>query len=84
MCVCYVHINTDLPPVHVVCPPSLSAAWLADPEMPLIVDEIFVELHYKHPSLSQYHWMQFNHTRADATRLFNRLRAAGFFVHPWP
>ena len=60
--------------------------WLKDSEMPLIVDEIFVEMHYHHVTMTKYHWTptRFNHSRADATEFFNRLRAAGFFVHPWP
>ena len=43
-------------------------------------------MHYHHVTMTKYHWTptRFNHSRADATEFFNRLRAAGFFVHPWP
>lgn len=59
-------------------------AWLQDPEMPGIIDELFVEIHYKHPSMKGFGWMAFGHTREQATELLNSLRAAGFFTHSWP
>ncbi|CAI5522849.1 unnamed protein product [Closterium sp. Naga37s-1] len=58
--------------------------WLQDPDMPSIVDEIFVEVHYSHPSVLGFGWRPFNHTREQATQLLVDLRAKGFFVHPWP
>lgn len=58
--------------------------WLNDPEMAQIIDELFVEIHYKHPSMLDYHWGQFTHTREEATQLMAELRAKGFFVHAWP
>ncbi|CAI5460265.1 unnamed protein product [Closterium sp. Yama58-4] len=58
--------------------------WLQDPDMPHIVDEIFVEVHYSHPSVLGFGWRPFNHTREQATQLLVDLRAKGFFIHPWP
>ena len=60
-------------------------SWLQDPTMVHIVDELFVEIHYHHPSMSQYSWDIFaGHTREDAARLFAQLRVKGFFTHAWP
>ncbi|CAI5462369.1 unnamed protein product [Closterium sp. Yama58-4] len=59
--------------------------WLAIPRMPAIVDELFVEVHYHHPSMEGFTWTdRFNHTRDDTTQLLTDLRRAGFYVHPWP
>ena len=58
--------------------------WLEDPEMADIVDELFVEIHYRHPSMLAYHWNKFKHTRDEATNLMAGLRSKGYFIHAWP
>lgn len=58
--------------------------WMDDPEMSEIIDELFVEIHYNHPSMAHYGWGVFPHTRDQATHLLAGLRSKGFFVHPWP
>ncbi|CAI5941798.1 unnamed protein product [Closterium sp. NIES-65] len=60
--------------------------WISNPCMAAIVDELFVEVHYHHPSMTEFMWTEeyFIHTRDDATRLLTDLRKAGFYVHPWP
>ncbi|CAI7836777.1 unnamed protein product [Closterium sp. NIES-53] len=59
--------------------------WLAIPCMPAIVDELFVEVHYHHPSMEGLTWTdRFNHTLDDTTQLLTDLRRAEFYVHPWP
>ncbi|GJP32642.1 hypothetical protein CLOM_g17253 [Closterium sp. NIES-68] len=58
--------------------------WLTMPEMPKIVDELFVEIHYSHPSMAGFNWSNFPKTREQAGDIFNRLRAAGFYAHAWP
>ncbi|CAI7834560.1 unnamed protein product [Closterium sp. NIES-54] len=60
--------------------------WLSNPRMAAIVDELFVEVHYHHPTMTEFTWTapKFNHTRQDTTRLLTDLRKAGFYVHPWP
>lgn len=58
--------------------------WLLDPEMPEIIDELFVEIHYHHESMLAFHWGQFTRSREEALRLIASLRAKGFFIHPWP
>ncbi|CAI5957717.1 unnamed protein product [Closterium sp. NIES-65] len=60
--------------------------WLAIPHMPAIVDELFVEVHYHHPSMHAFTWTpdKFNRTLDETTRLLTDLRRAGFYVHPWP
>lgn len=64
---------------------SILNSWLQDPAMAHIVDELFVEIHYHHPSMSQYSWDSFaGHTREDAARLLAQLRVNGFFTHAWP
>eukprot|EP00271_Cylindrocystis_brebissonii_P002316 TRINITY_DN1284_c0_g1_i1.p1 TRINITY_DN1284_c0_g1~~TRINITY_DN1284_c0_g1_i1.p1 ORF type:complete len:432 (+),score=63.33 TRINITY_DN1284_c0_g1_i1:198-1493(+) len=57
--------------------------WAADPEMVAIVDEIFVEVHYQHPSMSAFGWRRNTHDRETATRLLSDLRSKGLFVHFW-
>ncbi|XP_073387999.1 uncharacterized protein [Physcomitrium patens] len=64
---------------------SILKRWMANPEIPRIVDELFVEIHYSHESMDAFGWQQFkDHTRDDATRLLAALRSKGFFVHAWP
>lgn len=58
--------------------------WLRRLEMAQIVDELFVEIHYRHPSMLDYGWGQFTHTWEEAAQLMAELRAKGFFVHAWP
>ena len=60
------------------------SAWLEDAEMPKLVDELFVEVHYKHQSMKRFGWMKMKHARQEATDLFVDLRKAGFYCHPWP
>lgn len=59
--------------------------WLDDPEMVDIVDELFVEIHYDHPTMKSF-WFDFfqNRTREQATHLLAGMRQKGFFVHAWP
>lgn len=59
-------------------------AWVKDPAMARIVDELFVEIHYHHPTMSAFHWDQFTRTRDEAAQLLADLRAAGFYAHTWP
>ena len=63
---------------------NLVPDWIGDPEMSELVDELFVEVHYHHPSMAGFWWDQFNHTREEALQLFVDLRTAGFVAHPWP
>lgn len=56
---------------------------MADPEMPHIVDELFVEVHYRHPSMFRFGWKR-GPPRDNALWLFRKMRSKGFFVHPWP
>ncbi|XP_024367822.1 uncharacterized protein [Physcomitrium patens] len=58
--------------------------WLLDLEMANIIDELFVEIHYRHNTMLDYHWGQFSHSREEATRLIASLRAKGYFIHAWP
>lgn len=59
--------------------------WIEDPEMPLIIDELFVEVHYADPSMSSFGWDMFRpFTREDAKRLLADLRWRGFYAHAWP
>lgn len=61
----------------------LVTVWMEDPDMPQIIDELFLEVHYQHPSMEYFQWTQ-GHTREEATRLYLQLRYKGFFVHAWP
>ncbi|KAG0609945.1 hypothetical protein M758_7G026400 [Ceratodon purpureus] len=58
--------------------------WVNDPEMADIIDELFVEVHYKHASMYDFQWSMFSHSREEAHKLLASLRARGFFAHPWP
>lgn len=58
--------------------------WITDEEMPKLVDELFVEIHYKHESMADFHWLKYNHTREEALGLMVQLRMAGFYAHAWP
>ncbi|MCO5576125.1 hypothetical protein L7F22_029933 [Adiantum nelumboides] len=59
--------------------------WMQTPDMAHIVDELFVEVHYDHPSMRGYHWARFSPTkREDALTLLANLRLHGFFAHAWP
>lgn len=59
--------------------------WNDDPEMPNIIDELFVEVHYNHPSMHVYGWHNFGQiTRQNAKDILGDLRWHGFFVHFWP
>lgn len=59
--------------------------WMQDADMASIVDELFVEVHYDHPSMRGYHWARFAPvTREEARALLAELRWRGFFAHAWP
>lgn len=62
--------------------------WINDPEMPKIIDELFVEVHYHHPSLANYaSYGCENHgeiTKQNAKEMVGNLRWHGFFAHFWP
>lgn len=58
--------------------------WLNDLDMSKIIDELFVEIHYHHTSMSAYHWDKFEHSRKEATQLMASLRSKGYFIHAWP
>lgn len=63
----------------------LLQAWMEDAEMPAIVDELFVEVHYAHPSMRAFGWDSFAPiTRQDAKNLLADLRWRGFYAHAWP
>ena len=69
----------------------LLSGWMSDPEMPKIVDELFVEIHYRDESMALFGWDKMvmpNGTaapeRAAAVDLFQNLRKVGFYVHAWP
>lgn len=55
--------------------------WLSNPEMPLIVDELFVEVHYNHPSMWNYLVRSPGKMRK---KLLADLRWHGFYAHFWP
>ena len=58
--------------------------WLLHPDMANIIDELFVEIHFKHSSMLDFHWGKFSHSREEATGLIASLRAKGYFIHAWP
>jgi hypothetical protein len=59
--------------------------WLQDAQMVDIVDELFVEIHYQHPSMCAFGWDSFApSTRDQASYLLVSLRSKGCVVHPWP
>lgn len=58
--------------------------WINDPEMASIIDELFVEVHYTHPSMFDFGWNLFTHPREEAHKLLANLRARGYFAHAWP
>jgi len=50
-----------------------------------LVDELFVEIHYKHPDLSSYGWDVFSsHSQEDAVALLRHWRSLGVYAHYWP
>ncbi|CAI5469209.1 unnamed protein product, partial [Closterium sp. Yama58-4] len=61
-------------------------AWLESPYMAQVIDEIFVEVHYNHPSMHFFTWTprNFPHSRQQAGQLLNAMRSAGYYVHAWP
>ncbi|CAI7894454.1 unnamed protein product [Closterium sp. NIES-53] len=56
--------------------------WLAIPRMPAIVDELFVEVHYHHPSMEAFTWTpdKFNGTLDETTQK----APADLFCHVMP
>eukprot|EP00897_Mesotaenium_endlicherianum_P005260 jgi/Mesen1/4762/ME000242S03934 len=63
---------------------NILPAWLKDDEMLGLIDELFVEIHYRHPSMTRFGWMKFKHTREEASQLLESLRDRGVYVHAWP
>ncbi|CAI5495926.1 unnamed protein product [Closterium sp. Naga37s-1] len=61
-------------------------AWLDLPLMARVIDELFVEVHYNHPSMHFFSWKPslFAHSRREAGQLLNAMRSAGYYVHAWP
>lgn len=59
-------------------------AWLNVKGMEKIIDEIWVEIHYKSRTMAKFHWMQWQHSREEAYELLQDMRKRGFFIHPWP
>lgn len=57
--------------------------WLKDKELPLIIDELFIEIHYEHPSMHGFHWTK-PPSRDTAVRMLQDLRSAGYYTHAWP
>jgi hypothetical protein len=50
-----------------------------------LIDELFVEIHYKHPEMANFGWDGFSpHTINDAHTLLQKFRNTGVAVHPWP
>jgi len=60
------------------------AEWLKDPEMPYIVDDLFVELHYSHVSMKGFGWSAFKKKRTKVVHMLSNMRRRGFYVHFWP
>lgn len=58
--------------------------WIHDPDMPKIIDELFVEVHYSHPSMAMFGWENFREiTKQNAKDMLGDLRWRGFFAHFW-
>jgi len=58
--------------------------WINDPDMPKIIDELFVEVHYNHPSMAMWDWGNFGDiTKQNAKEMLGDLRWHGFFAHFW-
>ncbi|CAH1779367.1 unnamed protein product [Owenia fusiformis] len=50
-----------------------------------LIDELFVEIHYKHPYMRPWGWDMFEeYTLEDATNFFVELRNHSIYAHPWP
>ncbi|GAB5036600.1 Hypothetical protein NocV09_04300250 [Nannochloropsis oceanica] len=49
-----------------------------------LIDEIFVEIHYRHPDMQPFGWDIFEHSLSDAQALFTKARDMGIYIHPWP
>jgi len=49
-----------------------------------VIDELFVEVHYKHPDMVLYGWDNFDHTREQAWALVKHWRDLGVYAHYWP
>lgn len=59
--------------------------WINDAEMPKIIDELFVEVHYNHPSMANFGWESNGEiTKENAKEMLGDLRWHGFFAHFWP
>lgn len=61
----------------------MKAVWLEDPELPYIIDELFVEIHYQHPTMWPQFWNR-GPPREKALEMYQSLRDKGFYAHPWP
>ena len=62
----------------------LLAEWMLDPKMPHIIDELYVEIHYKDETMTEYNWLKFSHSREEALQLLAEMRRKGVYVHTWP
>ncbi len=64
---------------------SILEKWLADSDMVDIIDELFVEVHYYHPSVR---WDNKDHTRDQASHLCSpmalMMKLDWLYVHPQP
>jgi len=59
------------------------AEWEKDPDLPRIVDELFIEVHYGHPSMRTFGWT-YKQSRDEADQVLLRLRKKSYYVHAWP
>ncbi|KAL3698690.1 hypothetical protein R1sor_012766 [Riccia sorocarpa] len=55
--------------------------WVKDEELPKIIDELFVEIHYYHPD-NNLLWVR-QWSRENTTRMLAELRWKGWYVHYW-
>eukprot|EP00897_Mesotaenium_endlicherianum_P007331 jgi/Mesen1/6626/ME000034S06092 len=63
---------------------NIMPLWLQDDEMLGLLDEFFVEIHYHHPSMTKFGWMNFRHSREEALQLLRNFRDKGVYAHFWP
>jgi len=49
-----------------------------------VIDELFVEVHFKHPDMVRHGWNIFDHTREQAWALLKHWRDIGVYAHYWP
>jgi len=51
---------------------------------PDLIDEFFVEIHYKHPKMNPYGWDKLTHSLEEARNMLQNLRDMGVYAHYWP